>query len=378
MSSAADAVRSAIRRSGPITFDRFMAEALYGPGGFFATGRGAGRAARDFVTSPQVGALFGALVARELDEQWVGLGRPDPFVVIEVGAGSGRLARDILRAEPACTAALRYVLVEGSPGLRAEQPQHVALDAPEVVLGPFAVEEPDEPPEPVLGTGPLVCSLDDLPARRVDGVVFANELLDNLPFGVAERTADGWCEVRVGLDGDEFTEVLVPCAAPPTFGIAVPVGVRVPIDRALTPWLQRAARCLRRGSVVLVDYVVAMADIVERSPHWLRTYAHHARGSEPLAYPGAYDITADVVSEHLVDAASRAGLVVVDDTSQADWLRSLGLDDLVSQARSTWEEQAHIGGLEALAARSRVHEAAALTDPEGLGAFRVVRLAAHR
>ncbi len=93
MSSAADAVRSAIRRSGPITFDRFMAEALYGPGGFFATGRGAGRAARDFVTSPQVGALFGALVARELDTQWVGLGRPDPFVVIEVGAGSGRLAQ---------------------------------------------------------------------------------------------------------------------------------------------------------------------------------------------------------------------------------------------------------------------------------------------
>ena len=73
---------------------------------------------RDFVTSPEVGTLFGALVARALDASWHELGAPDPFVVIEAGAGRGRLAADVLRAAPACAPALRYVLVERSAALR--------------------------------------------------------------------------------------------------------------------------------------------------------------------------------------------------------------------------------------------------------------------
>ncbi len=90
-----------IRREGAITFDRFMEAALYGEGGFFASGRGA---RRDFVTSPEVGSLFGMCVARALDGYWRALGEPDPFLVIEAGAGNGRLARDVWRADPACVA----------------------------------------------------------------------------------------------------------------------------------------------------------------------------------------------------------------------------------------------------------------------------------
>src|SRR4051812_20897740 len=121
MAAAGAHIAQLIHREGPVTFDRFMEAALYGDGGFFAEGRGAGRAGRDFVTSPEVGPLFGACVARALDRLWRVLDQPDPFFVVEAGAGNGRLAREVLRAAPACLAALRYVLVERSAPLRAEQ-----------------------------------------------------------------------------------------------------------------------------------------------------------------------------------------------------------------------------------------------------------------
>jgi len=126
--SAVDAqLAQLIHREGPITFDRFMEVALYGEGGFFASGHGAGRAGRDFVTSPEVGPLFGLCVARALDRLWHALDDPDPFLVIEAGAGNGRLAREVLRAAPACLRALRYVLVERSPALRAEQRERLPV-----------------------------------------------------------------------------------------------------------------------------------------------------------------------------------------------------------------------------------------------------------
>jgi len=153
----AERIAERIRREGPITFADFHAAALYDePDGFFSSGRGAGRAGRDFVTSPEVGTLFGALVARFLDTAWLRLGAPDPFVVIEAGAGRGRLAADVLRAEPACATALRYVLVERSPVLRAEQRELLTLEPADEALGPFTRRaDPDDVPEPVRNTGCL-------------------------------------------------------------------------------------------------------------------------------------------------------------------------------------------------------------------------------
>ena len=210
---AAEAIASLIRREGPIPFDRFVELALYEPGvGFFATGRGAGRAGRDFVTSPEVGSLFGACVARALDRLWREQGTPDPFFVIEAGAGRGRLARDVLRARPACVPALHYVLVERSAVLREEQRLVLDLEPADEALGPFARQAPDDAPVPLAGTGPVFVSLDELPALELDGVVLANELLDNLPFGVAQWDGVRWQEVRVALGDGELTEVLVPAA----------------------------------------------------------------------------------------------------------------------------------------------------------------------
>jgi SAM-dependent MidA family methyltransferase len=383
--SAADEIAALIERNGPVPFDVFMEHVLYGTDGFFTAGGGAGRAGRDFVTSPQIGALFGVLVGRALDREWDDLGQPDPFVVIEAGAGDGRLAREVLRAEPRCAPALRYVLVERSPALQAQQAERLPLVDPTQCFGPYEVgafADDDDPLEPVAGTGPLFAQLDTMPARKVEGVVLANELLDNLPFAIAERTSGGWSEVRVALADEGFDEVAVPIADNDvdTFGVEVPVGARVPIPRALDGWFADAAAALRpgRGAVLAIDYLVPFAEVVARSPSWLRTYRGHERGGDALAEPGARDITADVPLEQAVRAAGRAGFAVRAIETQAEWLRGLGIDELVDEGERAWHERASVGDLDALAARSRRTEAAALTDPNGLGGFLVMRAIASR
>src|SRR3954453_15020810 len=186
MTTAGQEIRERIGREGPIGFDGFVELALYGEGGFFTQGRGAGRAGRDFVTSPEVGQLFGALVARALDGGWREAGAPDPFLVIEAGAGRGRLAADVLAAAPGGASALRYVLVERSASLRAAQRDLLPVEPFGDALGPMALDDEDAP-VPVSGMGPIVTGIDELPSVALDGVVFANELLDNLPFRVGER-----------------------------------------------------------------------------------------------------------------------------------------------------------------------------------------------
>lgn len=364
-----DELVARIRREGPIPFDVFMEAALYAEGGFFASAHGAGRAGADFITSPEVGSLFGACIARGLDEYWHTVDEPDPFLVVEAGAGNGRLAADILRADPECARALRYVTVERSPQLRAEQRTRLPLDPPDEALGPYVQRAAGDTPEPAPGAGPVVAALDELPAIDArDCVVLANELLDNLPFGIAQRVDDGWHEVRVGYERDAFVEVLVP--APAVVDMDVPVGTRVPIPRGITQWFEECDRVLASGLVVLVDYMVHVDELANRQ--WLRTYRGHERGNDPLREPGAFDITGDVVVEQLLAAAP--GFRVVREATQTEWLRDLGIDQLVEDGILQWDAGAARGDLDALKGRSRVNEARALTDPAGLGAHRVVVL----
>lgn len=378
MTSARDRVTERIRREGPIAFDAFMDEALYGPYGFFTHGRGAGRRGGDFVTSPEVGPLFGALVARALDDYWDALGMPDPFVVVDAGAGRGRLAADVLAAAPRSASALRYVLVERSEALRVAQRDVVVLEPAEDALGP-ALLEPDGDWTPVGGVGPIAASLPELPAVPVTGVVVANELLDNLPFRVVVRGLDGWEEARVGASGDALVEALVPAsaelagAADAVASGAVPIGARLPVPTGVRAWLDTCAGVLRRGALIVVDYIEPASELVSRGQDgWLRTVRAHERGASCLDAPGEQDITADVPLEYILHAAATLGLTLEHETTQREWLHGLGIDDLVAQARAEWDRRAHVGDLDALKNRSRVSEAAALVDPGGLGAHRVL------
>jgi len=368
-----DAIAERIARFGSLRFDEFVELALYHhPDGFFAGGGGAGRAGADFLTSPEVGPLFGAVVANYLDSVWVRLGRPDPFVVVEAAAGRGALAITVLAAAPECAPALRYVLVERSETLRARQSEHLPLVAPFELLGPTV--DPENPvPSPTEGTGPMLCSLEDLPSESVDGVVLANELLDNVPFRLFERVAGSWNEVRVTLEGDRLVELLVVAAADVATRLSALVpdatdGARVPLQQGAVDWLADALSVVRTGAVLVVDYSDATPSMALRpQEEWLRTYVAHGRGGSPLDHPGLQDVTCEVAVDQLARLRAPADIV-----TQADWLRRNGIEALVEEGRRRWEEGAATGDLAALVGRSRVAESEALLDPSGLGEFTVI------
>ena len=358
-----------VARHGPLPFSTVVDLALYDEQhGFYAAVGGAAGRRGDFITSPEVGPLFGAVVAAALDAWWEELGRPDPFVVVEGGAGVGTLAVAVLHAAPRCAPALRYVLVERSPALRARQGENLALTEPSTALG-----VPDG------HDGPVVASLGELPAATFTGVVIANELLDNVAFDVLVRTEEGWGEALVGVDdpgaaGPRLVTHVVPAdesvaAAAERLAPDAAVGSTIPWQRAAGEWVAAARSLLHAGRVVVLDYATRTTDELAARPvgGWLRAYRGHERLAEPLADLGTADITADVALDQIEAVAGPATVV----HPQAEWLRLHGIDEMVDEGRRTWEERAAVGDLAAIRARSRVREAEALTDPGGLGGFLV-------
>lgn len=228
-----------------------------------------------------------------------------------------------------------------------------------MVLGPaIAGEDDDADARSQPGVGPLFASAGELPAEQFAGVVLANELLDNLPFGLLEMTAAGWAEVRVGERDGRLIEELVPCE----HDRDAPVGARVPVQRAACSWVEEARAQLRRGRVVAIDYADTTEYLLQRPwETWVRTYRGHARGWHPLEQPGKQDITCEVAVDQLPTP--------VVDRSQAEFLRAHDLDTIIAKYRGASGAGAT---LEELTARSRISEGAALVDESGLGAFRVL------
>lgn len=358
-----DELLERIRLDGPLRFDLFMDAVLYDPRrGFYATGGRAGARAGDFLTSPEVGPLFGAVVARAVDRWWIEAGRPEKFTVVEPGAGPGTLAAAVRLAAPECGDRLEWVMVERTAAQRARHVDRLgassALDSPRPLAGVHLI------------------SVSALPTGFAADVVLANELLDNLPTRLVERTSTGWSEVWVAAGdtgliedlrplGREDPEVLVLDRVAPD----VRSGQRVPLEDEARSWLRWAFGVVGvSGRVVVIDYADTTASMAHRGQgEWMRSYAVHGRGTGPLEDCGTQDLTCDVASDQLADV--RPPDV---DRSQADFLISHGMDELVEEGRQLWAERAHIGDLAAVRARSRVREAEALCDPSGLGAHRVL------
>ena len=311
-----------------------MDEALYGPQGFYNSGGSAGRRG-DFITSPEVGPLFGAVLARYLDAEWERIGRPDPFTVVDAGAGPGTLARAVIAAAPACREAMRYAAVEIAATQRDRHPEAITSSA-------------------ALPDGPL------------DGVIVANELLDNLPFRLAVHDG-GWREAYVAVDGERVVERLsAPFDPPPAVLPArAEIGARAPLVDRAAAWVDDARSRLQSGSMLVIDYGVARTAELAMRPwrDWLRTYRGNERGDHYLAVPGSQDITTDVPFDQLPEPDAVR--------SQAQFLQLWGIDDLVDEGCRVWAEQAARPGLEAMKMRSRISEAEALLDPAGLGGFLV-------
>lgn len=360
-----------IGRLGPRPWSELVAvanDAFYGGTG------GAGRGGGDFVTSPEVGPLFGAVVARAVDGWWRETGSPDVVVVVEAGAGPGTLARSVLAARPACAPALRWVLVERSAAQRARHGDHLSLDESAAALPPVPADDTPDPAPVPAPDGPIVVSLAALPSPARPCLVLANELLDDLPFDLWEARAGRWGEVRIGLDGTGALEEVLVAAEPPSWlppADELPDGARVPVQTAARGWLRDGialARPEQGGRVLTLDYSSTTPELARRPwPDWVRTYAAHGRAGHPLAAVGTANITCEVAVDQLsrVRAPDR-------DVAQRDWLAGHGLGALVAEAEAVDPARVVAGDLAAIRLRSRLTEAAALTDPAGLGAFRVL------
>lgn len=334
-----------IRRDGPLRFDEYLELALYDPDdGFYERVAGAGRR-RDFLTSPEVGPLFGEVLARAVDGWWDEAGRPDDWTVVDAGAGPGSLLRSLLAAGPRCGSVLRPVAVDRSTSQRADHDDRWIST-------------------PTLPSGPIT------------GVIIANELLDNVPWRLLERTdrAGGgvpvWVDVHVDVDeSGVLVEVLGPEPAVEADHLpTAPVGARLPLQEGAVTWLADALGRLAHGRCVVIDYADTTEAMAARPwSSWTRTYRAHDRGGHPLDGPGMQDITCEVATDQLAAFHEPDGPV-----TQAEFLRANGLDELVAEGRRVWAERAHLGDFAAMKARSRVSEAEALIDPAGLGAFSVL------
>lgn len=337
-------IHEAIGDRGPITFAEFMDLALYSPGAFYhAPPVGADA---HFVTSPHVHDAFALLVSEALRRMWAQSGRPAPFRVVEVGAGDGTLARQLL--DQLHDIPIAYTAVERSEGARS------ALST----IGGIAIAE----------------RLSDI-GVVAPGVVIANELLDNLPFRRVRMRPGGPVELRVGLDErGTLVEIETPCDA--QLAELVPPGMRagqeVTVPEAALAFVDDLADALADGWALLIDYGGHV-----RSAGEVHGYREQRVVQDVLADPGSADITAGV-DFRLIEARARAnGLRVEGSPSQRDALVSLGFERWV---RAELQRQGELlrrrAGLEAVRAWSGRSRATLLVDPDRLGRLRWLVLTA--
>ena len=199
-------IAAEIRRHGPLPLERVLEVALYDrAGGFYETGGRSGRRQGDFMTSPEVGPLFGAVVARALDGWWRAMGSPDPFVVVDAGAGPGTLCQTVLASDPDCAPALRYVLVERSAAQRRLHGERLRLEDPALAFAP--VDPDTEAPVPEAVRGPICVSMAELPTctLRLRMAQTDAHYGGNLVAGarVMELFGDLATELAIRHDGDE-------------------------------------------------------------------------------------------------------------------------------------------------------------------------------
>jgi SAM-dependent MidA family methyltransferase len=331
----AERVGAAIADHGPIGFDEFMDLALYGPGGFFEAPPVGPRG--HFVTSPHVHPfVFAHCVRDALLDAWFALGEPDPFPLVELGAGDGTLAGALGRAfDELPTPRPAYTGIEISEGART------ALAASGYAAFSAIAE-----------------------LEHFEGVAFANELLDNLPFLVVRGGPDRPVEIRVGAEGRSLVEVEVPWArdpAPPRLEpgetTTVPIGAFAMLDDL--------ARVLRRGYVLAIDYGTR-----EGATGGVRGFREHRLVADVLSDPGGADVTAGVDLSMVAAHARRVGLHAFEPVTQTAALGALGHERWQRMMRETQSMLQMEGrGSEAVHVWEARSRASLLADPSGFGGF---------
>jgi len=307
---------------GWLSFERFMELVLYAPGlGYYSAGAWKLGSGGDFVTAPEVSELFGRCVALQCAEVLRATGGD----ILELGAGSGRMAATILAALGAQQALPeRYAILEVSGDLAARQ--RARLEA----LPPPLRER--------------VVWLEQLPRAPLRGVILANEVADALPVRRFTVRAGAVLELGVALGpGDTLRAAEGPpdaalareCAA--MFGApprTLPEGYTSEVSLRLGPWIASLGASLERGAVLLFDYGLPRAHYYhpQRSAGTLRCHFRQRAHDDPLINLGVQDLSAWVDFTRAAEGAALAGLEVAGFATQAAFLLALGIDREVASA----------------------------------------------
>lgn len=371
-------IRRRIEALGPITFAEFMEVALFWPEGGYYMGRSPVGASGDYYTSPSVHPAFGALLAVQLLQMWYLLDRPQPFTVLEMGAGNGLLARDILNYSahllPEFRRSLRYVCLDirAVPGLETALPriQNTSQNAPKVSRIAAAVptagvsaDSPTSSRDPSYG----------IPLSGVRGCILSNELLDAFPVHQVKLRRGRLREVYVALRDRQLVETLGEPSCPElagrlgSEGVELAEGQVAEINLGINCWAKEIASALESGFVLTVDYgktATQLYSAEERPDGTLTTYYRHTQTDDPFQHVGSQDITAQVDFTAVVQAGRAHGLGLVGYTRQTEFLRNLGLGD--------WQRR--LGGLSLSQQQAQANRAGILDLARvgGLGDFKVL------
>ena len=343
MRSAVDQeIRDLIQKNGRITFARFMQVCLYSPSGGFYSARG-NRINTHFGTSSTSHPVFGALIARQLEQMWHLLGDPPVFHVIEVGSGDGILAQSIVdacrRMGPKFAQALYYVAVDYEPGW---------LQSPDLTFD-WANKTGDGIPsgrqDTILGIQRVKTA--GLRAfRNVVGCILCNELIDNFPVHRFAIQGGGVKEVFVTSAGGNLTEVLDEPPSPRIkqrltgLGLSLTEGYRGEVNLAMEDWTGQISRALDRGFVLTIDYGQLATGLYssQNAQGTLICFNRHVVSSDPYQHIGLQDITCQVDFTSLMRMGERHGLATVGYALQSQFLTNLGffsfLDALETQGLS--------------------------------------------
>jgi SAM-dependent MidA family methyltransferase len=377
-------IRDLIQKHGRITFAQFMQACLYSPRGGFYSSRGA-RISTHFGTSPTSHPVFGALIARQLEQMWHLLGAPPAFHVIEVGSGDGALAQSIVQAcrrmAPRLAQVLYYVAADYQPHWLPSPDHLCAWD--------HVVEDGMSPSRQDALLGVQRVKTEGLRAfRHVVGCILCNELIDNFPIHRFAIQGGRVKEVFVTSAGGNLTEVLDEPSSPrieerlTSLGLfpatawaeesqfngppSLPEGYRGEVNLAMEDWTGQLSSTLDRGFILTIDYGQLATDLysLQNNQGTLVCYHRHVISSDPYQHIGQQDITCQVDFTSLMRLGDQHGLATVGYTLQSQFLTNLGfssfLDTLQTQGLS--------------AARTALSRMAMMTlvDPDEYGNFKVL------
>jgi SAM-dependent MidA family methyltransferase len=312
-------IAAEIHGSGWISFARYMGLALYTPGlGYYAGGSrkfGAALEGGDFITAPEITPLFGQALARQIAQ----ILRASASVVLEAGAGSGKLAADLLLALDALGCAPeQYQILELSGELQARQRETILQKAPALF--------------------DRVVWLDALPEKFI-GCIIGNELLDAMPTHKVAWREDQVKEVGVALDDagsfvyDERDADAHLAELAQALNVTGPY--RSEIGLAARSWVAEMSRRLHHGALLLIDYGLPRHEYYhpQRNEGTIRCHYRQRTHNDPFWWPGLSDITAHIDFTAIAEAAHDTGAEVAGYTSQSIFLMNCGIAELLARRR---------------------------------------------